>query len=108
LPTAAVERDHELLPQALPQRLLFDELLKLGYEPIVATKREIRFDSVLETDEATFLQPFGLDNESLAADTSASAGPRHSDSAARSRLEATPAAPRASASFPWPSSSSKR
>jgi hypothetical protein len=66
LSTAAVERNYELLPQALAQGFLFDELLELGDEPIVATKREIRFDSVLETDEAKFLQPFGLENESLA------------------------------------------
>ena len=44
LPTGAVQREHELAPQALAQRMLRDERLELAYELRMAPEREICLD----------------------------------------------------------------
>ncbi len=60
LPAAPIQREHELPPQTLAQRMLGDELLEFGDEPLVATDLKLRFDSFLEGFEAQLGQPRNL------------------------------------------------
>jgi hypothetical protein len=48
LAAGAVERQHQLGAQPLPQRMLWDERLELGAEGDVSADRELRVDPVLE------------------------------------------------------------
>ncbi len=57
LPAAAVEGQHELDAQTLPQRMLRDQRLELRDEVAVAAEREVGIDSLLERQEAKLVQP---------------------------------------------------
>ena len=57
LPSAAVEREHELLEEPLPERELGDEVLELRDERSVTTACEVRIDSRLPRREDPFLEP---------------------------------------------------
>ena len=48
LPSRAIEREHELSPEALTQRVLPDQRLELGDNHRVATTGEIRLDARLD------------------------------------------------------------
>ncbi len=56
LAVGSVERHHQLTPEGLPQRMLHQEGLQLGYEPTVATHGEIGVDPELEGDQPQFLE----------------------------------------------------
>jgi hypothetical protein len=51
LSSRAIEREHQLVTQALPQRMLGRHRLELGYELRVAAGCEIGFDALLERGE---------------------------------------------------------
>src|SRR5205085_7206732 len=57
LPAGAVERDHELPAELLAQRLLLDERLELGDEPLVPAELELGLDPRLEGAEPELGQP---------------------------------------------------
>src|SRR5262249_6816117 len=57
LPSAPVEREHELPVEALAQRVIGDERLQLRYELEVPCEREIGIDPLLERDQTQLLQP---------------------------------------------------
>ena len=98
----AVEGEHQLVSQALLQRVPCDQRLELADELRVVPERQVRIDSLHKHREAHLLQPrdLGLGNPSYAR--SASAGPRHSPSASLSlsaaRCGGAPAASAASRS----------
>ena len=60
LPAGAVEREHQLPAQSLPQRMLADERLELADELGVAATLEIGVEPRLERDEPELLQPCDL------------------------------------------------
>ena len=60
LALGVVEREHELAPQALAERLLGDQTLQLGDERSVTAERQVRIDSLLEGDEPKLVQPPSL------------------------------------------------
>ncbi len=53
----AVEREHQLAAQTLPERMLGHELLELADELRAAARREVRVDPRLEGGEPKLLQP---------------------------------------------------
>ncbi len=57
LPTAAIQRQHQLPAQPLAQRVLRDQPLELGDEVAVASEREVGLDPLLERREAKLLEP---------------------------------------------------
>ena len=59
--TAAVEREHELAPEALAQRVLSDKTLRLRNDVGGATECEVGIDPLLERLEAELLKPCDLD-----------------------------------------------
>ena len=57
LPSAAVEREHQLPPRLLAQRLLLDERLQLADETLVLAELELRFDPLAERLQPQLGQP---------------------------------------------------
>jgi hypothetical protein len=60
LAARAVEREHQLSPEALAQRLGCDEAFELADELRSAPRRELRLDAVLHRVQAQALEPSGL------------------------------------------------
>ena len=56
LPAAAVQRQHELAVQPLPQRMVGGQLLQFGSEGIVAAQGQVGVDPGLEGGQPQFLQ----------------------------------------------------
>ena len=61
LPAAAVEREHQLRPETLAERVVGAERFELGHERQVAAERELGVDALLDRGEAQLLEPLGLD-----------------------------------------------
>src|SRR5439155_11086613 len=57
LPTAPVQRQHQLRLQPLAQGVLRDQALEFGDEVAVMSEREVGLDSILERGETKLLQP---------------------------------------------------
>jgi hypothetical protein len=55
-----IEREHELSPETLPERMLDDETLELGQHLRVPAKRLVGLDPLLERREWKFVQAGGL------------------------------------------------
>src|SRR5262249_60812864 len=53
----AVEREHQLRPEPLAERLRCDELFELGNELQVTPESELGFDAQLEREEPDLSQP---------------------------------------------------
>ena len=66
LSLAAVERDHELAPEAFAQRLFRDEALELGHELGVAAEAELGFDPLFQAGQAKRVQALSLEREDAA------------------------------------------
>ena len=60
LAAGAVEREHQLAAQALPQRMLGDERLELADELGVTAERQVGVDPLLERRQPQLLQPRDL------------------------------------------------
>jgi hypothetical protein len=60
LPAAAVEREHQLPAQALPQRMSGDEVLELTRHLRVAAEREVGLEPLLAEVETELLEPRDL------------------------------------------------
>ena len=60
LPSRAVEGDHQLGAEALPERVLADQQLQFADELGTRAKREIRLDPLLEGFEPKLLEPSDL------------------------------------------------
>ena len=60
LASGAVEREHQLRPQALAQRMLGDERLELAHELRVPARLELGLDSLLERREPELSEPGDL------------------------------------------------
>ena len=60
LPAGAIEREHDLTAQALARRMFGHQSLELGHERGVPAERQVGVDTVLEHDQAQFLEPGGL------------------------------------------------
>ena len=60
LALAAVEREHQLVPEPLPQRMRGHERLELRHQLGVAAEREVGLDTQLERAEPQLLQPRDL------------------------------------------------
>jgi hypothetical protein len=60
LPRRAIEGEHELPAQALPERMLRDERLQLTDQVGVSTELEVRGNSFLERNGAQLFQPANL------------------------------------------------
>ncbi len=56
LPTGAVEREHQLRPEPLPERMLANERLELRDEVGVSADRELRLGAFLEQCEVELLE----------------------------------------------------
>ena len=56
----SVEREHQLAPQALPQRVLRDQRLELADELSAAAELEVGVDPLLERLQAQLLEPADL------------------------------------------------
>ena len=61
LPAAPVEREHQLRPEPLAERVLGGERLELGDEREVAAERELGVDALLDGGEPQLLEPLDLD-----------------------------------------------
>ena len=48
LPARAVQGEHQLRPQALPERMALDQCVELGDEAMVVAKRELCVEPFLE------------------------------------------------------------
>ena len=57
LAAGPVEREHQLLPRALPERITSGETLELADHLRVLADRELRLDPVLERAESQLFQP---------------------------------------------------
>ena len=60
VPSAAIEREHELRDEALAVRVLRDELLELADRLLVAAERELGVEAQLVRAEPQLLEPVGL------------------------------------------------
>src|SRR5581483_239289 len=60
LPARAVEREHLLAAEPLPQRVLRRQRLELGRECRVPAERELRVDPLLDREQAQLLEPVDL------------------------------------------------
>ena len=60
LATRAVQRQHELGPERLAERMLTDERLQLADELRRAAEGEVGVDAALERDEPKLLEPWDL------------------------------------------------
>ena len=61
LPAAAVERDHQLAAQPLPQRMGRHERLQLADECGVVAEREIGVDAILDRRHPQLVEPSDLE-----------------------------------------------
>ena len=61
LPSAAVEREHQLRGKALPERMLGGERLELRDERQLATERELCIDPLLDRRQTKLLEALDLD-----------------------------------------------
>ena len=52
LASRPVEREHQLSPKALAQRMLFDERLELADQLLCGPQLEVRLDSLLDRRQA--------------------------------------------------------
>jgi hypothetical protein len=57
LPAAAVQRQHELAVQPLPQRMLAGQLFQLAGERVVPAQRQVGVDPRLQRGQPQLLQP---------------------------------------------------
>ena len=57
MPAAAVEGQHQLTSQPLPERMTADERIELRDEFCVTAERELRVDALLEADEVLLAEP---------------------------------------------------
>jgi hypothetical protein len=60
LPPAAVQREHQLRPQSLPQRMLAYQALQLGGHLGVSAQRQAGLDPGLQRGQPRLFQPSGL------------------------------------------------
>ena len=66
LPSRPIESQHQLAPQALPQRVLGDELAQSGHDELVLTELQAGVDLVLARGGAQLVEPGDLSHgESL-------------------------------------------
>ena len=56
LPARPVQREHQLAPQSLPQRMVGDEHLEIADESLVMGERQLRVDPLLDEGEPHLLQ----------------------------------------------------
>jgi hypothetical protein len=61
LPTSAIQREHQLAPQALPVRVARNEGFELREQLDVAAEGKVRVDAVFDCTRARFLQPRDLE-----------------------------------------------
>jgi hypothetical protein len=57
VPTAAVEREHQLCSQPFSQRMFRDQRLELRHEAPTFAESQIRLDPLLERDEPQLVEP---------------------------------------------------
>src|SRR5262249_3215722 len=57
LPSAAVEREHQLSAHPLPQGMSRDQHLQLRHQRSVATEGELRLNSLLQREQSQLLEP---------------------------------------------------
>ena len=60
LPARAIQREHQLSPEGLAQRVLADERLQLADDVAVRPELEISVDPLADDDEAKLLEPADL------------------------------------------------
>ena len=60
LATCAIEREHELTPRALPQRLLRDERSRVADDLVVVTRGKLEVDAILDRRGSRLLQAADL------------------------------------------------
>jgi hypothetical protein len=60
LPAAAIQREHQLTAQPLPEHVLGDQRFELRYQLVVAAGRQVGVDAVLERRQPQLLQPGDL------------------------------------------------
>ena len=60
LATRAIEREHELTPRALPQRLLRDERSRVADDLVVVTRGKLEVDAILDRRGSRLLQAADL------------------------------------------------
>ena len=66
LSLGAVEGQHELAPEALAQRFLFDEALELRDTRDMAAQRELGLDALLHANKAELVEPSRFEREDAA------------------------------------------
>jgi hypothetical protein len=66
LSARAVQGQHELGPQPLPQRLLPDQALQLGHQLTVPSQPQVSLDPILHRAQAQLGQPVGLGRRDVA------------------------------------------
>ena len=100
LPAAAIQRQHELAVQPLPQRMLGDQVLQLAGERVVPAKRQVSIDPRLQRGEPEFFQAGCLGPDERVVGQIGQDGLRHSASAWRSVSAASAYRPASSAARP--------
>ena len=100
LPAAAVQRQHELAVQPLPQRMLSGQLFQLGGERVVPAKRQVSVDPGLQRGEPQLLQAGCLGPGERIVGQVGQHPLRHSSSAWRSVPAASAYRPASSAARP--------
>src|SRR5439155_5442065 len=60
LPAGAIEGDHQLPAQSLPQRMSRHERLQLGGEIVVSAERQVGLESILRRGDVQLLEPRDL------------------------------------------------
>ena len=60
LPARAVQRQHQLGPQPLPQRMVADQPLQLGHQLPMPTHPQVGLEAILQGDQPQLGQPVGL------------------------------------------------
>ena len=92
LPAGAVEREHELCPQPLAQRMRADERLELADELRVLADRELRLRALLHQREVELLEPRDLlPRERLVAELGQRLAPPQRERVVEQRRRAGPA-----------------
>jgi len=87
LSSGAIEREHQLAAQALPERVLRNETLQLGRDCIVAAERQIGVDPHLQGAELELFQPPDLDlGEGLVAEVGQRRSPPQSERLPQRRI----------------------
>ena len=57
LPAAAIEREHQLSPEPLAERMPRDQRLELAHEPRVHAEQQVGVDAILDRGQVQFLEP---------------------------------------------------